>query len=117
RIGGDGIRFSTPGAEDRPSLRVYLQRGPKAVWVKELVPDETARKNMAQIYDPNGKTREVGDTIRLEVSLPSDVVTSGVLPAGRGIEATREGRRAVLLVPVRTVMEGDGEMVWDMSWR
>ena len=81
------------------------------------MPEETARKNMAQIYDPNGKTREVGDIIRLEVSLPSDVVTSGVLPAGRGIEATREGRRAVLLVPVRTALEGDGEMVWDMSWR
>jgi hypothetical protein len=40
-----------------------------------------------------------------------------VLPAGRGIEASREGRRAVLLIPVRTALTGDGEMVWDISWR
>lgn len=112
-----GMRFSTPGADDRPSLRVFLQRGPDAGWVTELVPDETERKAMAQIYDPTGKTREIGDTLRLEVSLPGDVVTSGVLPAGRGIEASREGRRAVLLIPVRTALTGDGEMVWDISWR
>lgn len=116
-LGDDGIRFSKVEHEERPALRVFIPRGPQAQWVKSLVPDQAGRKALAQVYDPTGKTREVGDTLRLEIQVPSDVVTSGVLPAGRGIEATREGRRAVLLIPVRTALENHGDLVWDLSWR
>ncbi len=116
-LAGTGVRFSTPGSDDRPSLRVYVQRGPGAEWVRALVPEETARRAMARIYDPTGKTNEIGDTIRLEIAVPSDVVTSGVLPAGRGLEAAREGRRAYLLIPVRTALEAGEELVWDISWK
>ena len=116
-LAGTGVRFSTPATDDRPSLRVYVQRGPGAEWVRSLVPEETARRAMARIYDPTGKTTDIGDTIRLEIAVPSDVVTSGVLPAGRGLEAAREGRRAYLLIPVRTALETGEELVWDISWR
>lgn len=116
-LGGNGVRFSAGADDDRPSLRIYVRRGPDAEWVKNLVPEQTVRRAMAKVYDPTGKTTEIGDTIRLELSLPSDVVTSGVLPTGRGIEAAREGRRAYLLIPVRAAMLAEDELVWDISWR
>lgn len=116
-LGGTGLRFSAVGSEDRPSLRIYVQRAPDAEWVRSLVPDEATRRSLARVYDPTGKTSEIGDTIRLEITLPSDVVTSGVLPGGRGVEAAREGRRAYLLIPVRTALMAEEELVWDISWR
>ncbi len=116
-LAGGGVRFSTPGSDDRPSLRIYLQRGPAAEWVRALVPDEATRRAMASVYDPTDKTKQIGDTLRIELSLPSDVITSGVLPTGRGVEAAREGRRAYLLLPVRSALEDTEELVWDISWK
>ena len=57
--------------------------------------------------------------IRLEVRAPGRVITSGVLPTGRGVEAERNGDKAILLLPVKTALsdrDGDGDFVWDISW-
>lgn len=114
---GKGLRFTTRIGEDQPSLRVFVQRGPDAAWLSALVPDETARRAMAKVYDPTGKTREVGDTIRLEIEVPGEVIASAVQPGGRGVEADRERRRAFLLLPARTMAEAGDELVWDVTWR
>lgn len=114
---GKGLRFTTRLGEDQPSLRVFVQRGPDAEWLAALVPDETARRAMAKVYDPTGKTREVGDTIRLEIEVPGEVIASAVQPTGRGVEADRERRRAFLLLPARTMAEAGDELVWDVTWR
>lgn len=117
KLGDGGLRFVSQLGDDRPALRIYVQRGPAAAWVRSLVPEQQVRRVMAKVYDPTGRTTEIGDTLRLEVALPTDVVTSGVLPGGRGIEAGREGKRAFLLIPVRTALEAGDELVWDVSWR
>ena len=97
-------------------MRVYVPRGPTAEWVKALVPDRTTRRAMAKVYDPTGKTGEVGDVIRLEIEVPAEVVASSVLPGGRGIEADREGQRAFLLLSATSVTEAGDELVWDVTW-
>ncbi|MBX3462364.1 MAG: hypothetical protein KF830_04280 [Planctomycetes bacterium] len=116
KLGNGGIRFLADLGDQRPNLRVFLQRGPDAEWVKALAPDLAARQAMAKIYDPTGRTREIGDVLRLEVSVPGQVFASGVRPTGRGVEAGHEGKRAYLLLPVRTALETGDEFEWSFSW-
>lgn len=116
KLGNGGIRFLAELGDDRPNLRVFLQRGPDAEWVTALVPDQATRQAMAKVYDPTGRTREIGDVLRIEVAVPGEVFASGVRPTGRGIEAAHEGKRAYLLVPVRTALEAGEELEWSFSW-
>lgn len=116
RLGNGGIRFVAELADERPSMRVFVQRGPDAEWVTALVPDQAARRAMAKVYDPSGRTKEIGDVLRIEVAVPGQVFASGVRPGGRGIEASHEGKRAYLLVPVRTALEAGDELEWSFSW-
>ena len=116
KLGNGGIRFVAELADDRPSVRVFLQRGPDAEWLEALVPDQAARQAMAKVYDPTGRTKEIGDVVRVEVTVPGQVFASGVRPGGRGIEAAHEGKRAYLLIPVRTGLEAGEELEWSFSW-
>ncbi len=116
KLGDGGIRFDAELGDARPSLRVFLKRGPDTAWVKALVPDVAERRKMAKIYDPSGRTNEIGDTLRIEVSVPGEVFASGVRPAGRGVEAAHEGKRAYLLIPVRSALEAGDEFEWSFSW-
>ena len=114
-----GVTFAPQLEGDRPGLRVTLRRGPGASWVSLLAPGSAERKRLARAYDPTGRTTEIGDVVRLEVRAPGRVISSGVLPTGRGVEADRDGDKAILLLPVKTALratDGDGAFVWDISW-
>jgi len=119
KFGDGGVRFSARLGDDQPHLRVFVKRGTGAEWVKSLVPEVAARRAMAKVYDPTGRTQEVGDTLRIEIVVPGEVVTSDVNPGGRGVEPAHERKRAYLLIPVKTLLEAEAteEMVWDISWR
>lgn len=115
---GDGSIKFTPRLDGEPAtLRVTIQRGPNAGWVKALVPARDARRAMANVYDPSGKTREIGDVIRLEIAGPSEANGSSVLPVARGVTADRDGSRAILLIPAQTAAEAGDPLVWDISWK
>jgi hypothetical protein len=116
KLGNGGIRFLAELGNDHPNLRVLLQRGPDVAWVTALVPDKETRMAMAKVYDPTGRTREIGDVLRIEVAVPGQVFASGVRPSGRGVEAAHEGKHAYLLVPVRTALEAGDELEWSFSW-
>ena len=116
KLGNGGVKFMAELGDARPNLRVFLQRGPTADWVKDLVPEQAARQKMAKVYDPTGRTKEIGDTVRVEISVPGEVFASGVRPSGRGIEAAHEGKRAYLLIPVRTALEAGEQLEWSVSW-
>lgn len=116
KLGDGGVRFVAELGDVRPSMRVFLARGPDTAWVEALVPDRDERRAMAKVYDPTGRTAEVGDVLRIEVAVPGQVFASGVRPTGRGVEASHEGKRAYLLVPVRTALEAGEEFEWSFSW-
>ncbi|HEB54536.1 MAG TPA: hypothetical protein ENI87_14890 [bacterium] len=114
---GDGeVTFAPQLDGDRPGLRVTLTRGPDAKWIAALTPPRQQRRRLAGAYDPTGRTREIGDVLRLEIAAPGRVITSGVLPTGRGVEANRDGDKATLLLPVATAREEGDAFVWDISW-
>ena len=117
-FGNGEVRFAVSENKDMPYLRVTIQRGPELSWVQSLVPiDGEIRRKLARVHDPSGKTKEVADTIHIEVQLPDAVVSSGITPAGRGIEASHERNRAYVLLPVKGLLQPGDELVWDISWK
>lgn len=117
RFGDESLRFAPRLEGEAPSLRVHVQRGPNAGWVQCLALTKAQREPLTRVYDPTGKTKDFADTLRLEVEGSSEVVGSSVLPTARGVEAGRDGKRAWLLIPVATALDGGPELVWDISWR
>ena len=117
-FGGDELRFKSGSkTDDMPHLRVTVKRRPDLTWVQSLVPDQQRRRDLARVHDPTGKTREIGDAIRLEVMVPDTVVSTGVQPAGRGIDAQHERNVAYLVLPVQNLLEKGDDLVWDVSWK
>jgi hypothetical protein len=115
----DELRFKWGSkADDMPHLRVFVKRSPDLTWVQSLVPgDQAIRRDLARVHDPTGKTREIGEAIRLEVQVPDTVVSTGVQPAGRGIDTQHERNVAYLVLPVQNLLEKGDELVWDVSWK
>jgi hypothetical protein len=115
---GDESLKLLPRLDGEPkSLRVILQRGPTAGWVKALTPAAPTRQNLAAVYDPSGKTREIADVLRLDVAGLTDVVSSNVLPAARGVAADHESNQAFLVVPANTATTAGPDLVWDITWK
>ncbi|MFK7741913.1 MAG: hypothetical protein AB8H80_16470 [Planctomycetota bacterium] len=110
------VEFAPQLNGDRTALRVTIARGPGTRWIEALVPDAAGRQRAAKAYDPSGRTSEIADVLRLEVVTPGAVVTSGVLPTGRGVQPDRDGKRAILLLPVKTALEEGDAFVWDVTW-
>lgn len=115
-LGDREVRFLASN-DDLPRLRVVLQRKKDLTWVQTLVPDEATRRTLAKVHDPHSKQKEIADAIRLEVEFPDQVVSSGIAPTGRGIEAAHERNRAYLVLPVASMLVDDDELVWDVSWK
>ncbi len=102
---------------DANKVTVRIERGATVGWVTALVPDKQTRRDLALVYDPLGKTKEIGDTLRIELVLPATVNGSSVLPTARGVEAGREGNRAFLSIPVETAREKGDALSWDITWQ
>ncbi len=114
RFGDDTLQFLP--RLDANKLTVRLQRSATAGWVAALVPDKNTRRELALVHDPLGKTKEIGDVLRIELVLPGAVNGSSVLPTARGVEAGRESNRAWLSIPVETARDGGEALAWDITW-
>jgi hypothetical protein len=118
----EDLRFSDDSLRIKPrmdanKITVAIERSPTAGWVAGLVPDKAKRRELALVYDPLGKTKELGDMLRIELVLPGTVNGSSVLPTARGVEAGREGNRAFLSIPVETAREKGEALSWDITWQ
>jgi hypothetical protein len=101
---------------DAQKITVVLQRGEKVGWLDALVPDKQTRRDLAVVYDPLGKTKEIADVLRLEFVLPRAVVGSDVQRTARGVAPGKEGNRAYLSIPAETAREKGDPIVWDITW-
>lgn len=114
RFGDDSLQI-VPHM-DANKVTVRIARSATAGWVAALAPDKRTREQLASVYDPSGKTTEVGDAVRIEFELPAAAVGSSVLPSARGVEAGRDGKRAWLRIPVETAREPGETLTWDVTW-
>jgi hypothetical protein len=69
KLGGGSLHFVADLEGVNTSLRVFVKRDPNAQWVRDLVPEQAQRQAMAKVYDPTGRTKEIGDVLRLEISV------------------------------------------------
>ena len=114
QIGDDSLLIKP--RMDANKVTVQIKRSLTAGWVNALVPKKETRRDLALVYDPLGKTKELGDTLRIELVLPGPVNSSSVLPTARGVEAGRESNRAYLTIPVETARENGDTLSWDITW-
>lgn len=99
-------------------LQVTLPRGDANSWAKLLVPlDVDARAHAARALDPSGRSDKVGDTIRLEVTLPSNAIGNGLTGKTRGMKVSADGAVATLVVPLDGMLAAGDPLVWHLTWR
>lgn len=97
---------------------ISLPRGREARWAYVLVPlsaDERARS--AAALDPSSKSKDVGRTIKIEVTIPATVVANGLTGKTRGVKASDEGAVATLVVPLEVATTAGDPIVWHLTWQ
>lgn len=113
-----GIKFAVGGPGGDPMLRVTLPRGSDAKW-PGLFTDTSkdARRAAAGALEPNAKNPTIGDTVKIEITIPGVVVTAGETSKARGVNSSFEESRATLLIPVEAALAPGDPIVWHVTWR
>lgn len=99
------------------SLRVQLPRGPQAAWHALLAPTPEGRDTAAAVLDPARPATAVGSTIRVEVEAPDLVTAVGHAPVMHMAKSDKDGRSALLWVPVEAARAAGDPIVFDLTWR
>ncbi|MEZ5962698.1 MAG: hypothetical protein R3F56_02515 [Planctomycetota bacterium] len=99
------------------SLRLQLPRGPQATWHALLAPTAEGRDAAASVLDPARPATAVGSTIRIEVQAPDLVTAVGHAPPVRMAKSDKDGRSALLWVPVDAARSAGDPLVFDLTWR
>ena len=98
-------------------LRLRLPMGPAARWHALLAPDPARRQRAATAIDPARPSSGVGEAIRIEIELPGDVTAVGHAPTIRLVRSDKDGRKAILTVPVAAARTEGPALVFDVAWR
>ncbi len=99
------------------SLRVNLPMGPEARWHTLLAPEPTLRPRAAAALEPAQPTSAMGDSIRFELELPGEVTAIGHAPNIRLVRSDKDGRKAILTVPVAAARAPGPALMFDVAWR
>jgi hypothetical protein len=97
--------------------RVEVPTGEDEQWPGLFVPlSEEERLAAADAFDPSGRARDTGRTLKIEIELPGPVVGNGVVGRVRGTKNTADGATATLIVPIVAAREGTEPLVWHLTW-
>ena len=99
------------------SLRLSFPRGPEAKWHALLAPPAEGRAAAATALDPARPAASIGETIRIELETPGDVTAVGHAPTARMVKSDKDGKRALLWIPVATARAAGETIVFDVTWR
>lgn len=113
-----GITFApSKGDNGAKSLRVTVLLGEDARWCKATAPAIADQKRVSTVFQADGATGTVGTEATLMIDLPGEVIGVGHAPGVRGVQSSREGKRAMLLLPVKSVLERAGKLTFDITWQ
>ncbi len=111
------ITFQRALDRDMGLLDVIIPLGTHVQWVADLAPlAEADRTRLAGVFDPAGRARSIGASLRIEIELPGRIVSSGAMPGGQGIMASHEGTIATLNVPVGATVQYHDTVRWHVAW-
>jgi len=112
------VRFSA-GASDSGLrwARVEVPTGAEARWPALFVPlTEAERRSAAEAFEVSGDAGDVGRKFKIEIELPSEVVSNGATGKVRGTKNTSDGKTATLVVPIEAARNGKEPLVWQITW-
>ncbi|MCY2961711.1 MAG: hypothetical protein NTY35_16240 [Planctomycetota bacterium] len=112
------VRFSGGASESGLRwVRVEVPTGPDARWPGLFVPlSEADRRSAAEAFEVSGQARDVGKTFKIEIELPSSVVSIGATGKVRGTKSSSDARIATLIVPIEPARGGKEPLVWQLTW-
>jgi hypothetical protein len=109
------LTFAHATTGSQQTLIVTIPRGPKALWPATLsIPAEADRKKAAAIVDEKSR---VGETLKLEVTLPVKVANTGFNGKARGASTSSEDTKATFLVPVDVAYQPGDPLVWYINYQ
>jgi hypothetical protein len=108
------IRFQLDGRH----LTVTIPRGQGVEWYKTLAPaSEEERQRAAKTFDPTGKAKSVGTTVKIEIELPGAAVAVGFFPANvRGVETAKDKNKVTAWLPLRALRQEGDDFRWEVTW-
>lgn len=99
-------------------VRIRLPRGAGVRWASELMPlTPEQRKDAARALDPKNEADGIGETIKLEITLPAKVLGNGLSGRTRGVKLDADNEVATLTVPVTTALSAGDPLVWHLTWQ
>ncbi len=101
----------------KTSLRLSFPRGAEAKWHTLLAPPAEGRAAAATALDPARPAAAIGETIRIEIETPGEVTAVGHAPTARMVKSDKDGKRALLWIPVATARSAGETIVFDITWR
>jgi hypothetical protein len=113
-----GISFTPSVRGGAPVLRVTIERGSAAKWPDAFtVTDREARKNTALTLDPSAKASSIGEAIKLQISVPGQVISAGTDNKERGVNSSYEETLATLIIPARVAIADGRPITWHITWK
>ena len=110
-----GITFSHM-AKDGSELLVVTVPREGAAWAKMLAPSERDRTAAAAAFAADGKMMRVGDTIKITITVPRDVLAANTAPYARGVSSKMKKNQAILLLPAEAAEHRGTPLKWHITW-
>ncbi len=108
------IRFNLEGN----TLQVTIPRGPEVKWYQSLAPPLDEQEQAAITFDPTGKAKSVGTTVKLDLELPGTVLAVGILPTNvRGVEVEKDKNKVSVWLPLRALRQEGEALFLGVTWR
>jgi hypothetical protein len=100
------------------TLEVVVPVGRDARWVRQLSPMTPAeRADTARAFDERGRTKALGGSVKLEIEVPQDIVSSELDTYVPAVSPSRRGRTATLILPVDGADQRPDQLSWIITWR
>ncbi len=99
------------------TLKVVLPLEPDRDWADTLasIPQDR-REALAEVYDPDGKLRTIGASLKIVVELPGEVGSQSTIPDKRRIAGSYKSNTATLIVPVDVIGQPYRSITWNVTW-
>lgn len=123
-----GITFQTIDAGSvattgvlRPRLiKVSIPRGADVKWPALFAgasDDERASAQRVLSTEADGSPNtDLGTSLKITVSIPGKVISSGIALRARGLSAEKDATTATLIMPVELAKQPGEPLVWHISW-
>lgn len=108
---------NTTGVPKPHVLRVQLPRGKAVKWAALFAGEsEEMRGGVRRVLDPANEKSAIAAGVKLTITVPGKVISSGINMRARALSASGEDKTATLYVPLDLVGQEGAPLVWHVTW-